>query len=378
LTKPHRLVMSAVLLAGGLTAWYFVNHGETARGATQPAAPSEIPVTEATVAAKDVPIYLRALGTVQANYTVTVRTRVDGQVMTAPFQQGQEVKAGDLLFQIDPRPFQAALDLAQGNLQKDQSTLQGAQTDLARFAKLVTPGYQTQQAYDDEKATVGQLQGQVKADQAQIDTAKLNLEYAAVRAPFGDRADTLLFGHGSLVHAAAATSLVSITQLQPVFVDFPVPQDSFDQIRSAQAKAALQVRAYAGDDKTLLSQGDLSLINNQIDTTTGTIQLKGTFANTDEKLWPGEFISVHLVLETRKGVATVPASAVLEGPDGSYTYVIQPDNTVHRVDLQVGPVQDGLAIIDKGLTAGQNVVLQGQYRLTDGAKVKVDTTPPSS
>lgn len=381
MNRVIRFATSAVLLAGGLAAWYGVNHNDAARGATRHAASAEaatIPVTETTVTAKDIPIYLRSLGTVQANYTVTVRTRVDGEVMSAPFTQGQEVKAGDLLFQIDPRPFQAALELAQGNLLRDQAQLAGAETDLARYAKLVSPGYQTQQAYDDEKATVGQLKGTVKADQAQIDAAQLNLEYAAVRSPIDGRTGQRLVDPGNFVQASAGTALVTITQIKPLFVDFIAPQDSFDAVRSDQARAPLQVQAYASDDKTLLSTGNLSLINNHIDTTTGTVQLQGTFANTDEKLWPGEFVSAHLILQVRKGALTVPAPAVLEGPDGHYTYVIDPDDTVHRAAVQVAVIQDGLAIIDKGVTAGQKVVLQGQYRLTEGAKVRIDTSPSTS
>ncbi len=358
-------VAAVVILVG----WYGVHLYQKAHK-PKPVKPS-IPVTAGMTKAQDVPIYVRGLGTVQAFNTVTIKSRVDGQITQVLFNEGQEVKAGDPLFQIDPRPYQATLEQAQGSLQRDQAQLEGAQRDLERYAKLVTPGFQTRQSYEDQKATVGQLQGSVKSDQALIDNGKLNIEYANVRAPIDGRTGARLVDIGNFVQATQATNLVTITQLKPIFVTFTVPQDTLDQIRRNQAIAPLTVIAYASDNKTILSQGKLTLINNQVDTTTGTVQMKATFDNADERLWPGEFINARLIVSTKKDAVTVPSQAIMQGPDGAYAYIIKPDNTVDRQDVQIGLTQDGIATIEKGLTADQNIVVEGQYRLTKGSTVKV-------
>ncbi|MGH7015042.1 MAG: efflux RND transporter periplasmic adaptor subunit [Stellaceae bacterium] len=339
---------------------------------------SGVPVTAGTAVARDVPVYVRSLGTVQAYDSVTVRTRVDGQVTKVFFKEGQEVKAGDPLFQIDPRPFQAALEQAQATKQKDEAQLVGARRDLARYAKLVEPGYQTRQVYEDEQATVAELEAAVKADQAQIDAAQLNLTYANVQSPIGGRTGARLVDFGNFVQASQATPLVTIVQLKPIYVTFTAPQNRLDAIRLNRAKAPLTALAYNSDDQTLLSKGELTLINNQVDTTTGTVQLKATFPNQDERLWPGEFVNVRLIVSTRKGAVTVPAQTVMEGPSGDYVYVIKPDNTVIHRDATVLATQDGLAVIGSGLKAGERVVVNGQLRLTDGAKVNIVAAPKSS
>jgi multidrug efflux system membrane fusion protein len=368
----------AVIIVGAVAAawfgWHYISGKSTkARPATPP-----VPVTAGTVTAKDVPIYIRSLGTVQANYTVTLRSQVDGPITQVYFTQGQEVKAGDPLFLVDPGPYKAALDAAKGTLAKDQAQLAGARVDLARYAKLVGPGYQSRQSYDDEKATVAQLVGTVETDIGQVETAQINLDRTTIRSPIDGRTGARLVDPGNLVQAAAATSLVSITQISPCFVNLTAPQDQFDEIRANNAKGTLKVEAYAGDDKTLLSTGTLSLINNQIDTTTGTIQLKGTFDNKDEKLWPGEFLSAHLILTIEKGALTVPSTAVMEGPNGYYAYVIKDDGTAERTDVEVSEIVGDLAIVSKGLQAGQKIVVDGQYRLTKGAKVKIVEPTPSA
>src|ERR1700722_17660068 len=355
------------VIAVGVGGWYLIHHF-TATKAPPPQA--VIPVTPGAVTVKDVPVYVRGLGTVQAFNTVTIKSRVDGQIAQVQFTEGQEVKAGDPLFQIDPRPYQALLEQAQANLQKDQSQLQGAQLDLTRFGKLLEPGYQTRQSYDDQKATVGQIQGSAKADQALIDSSQLNLDYANIRSPITGRTGARLVDIGNFVQASAGTNLVTVTQMKPIFVTFTVPQDNLDQIRQNQAPAPLTVVAYGADDKTVLAQGKLTLINNQVDTTTGTIQLKATFANDDERLWPGEFINARLIVSTKKNALTVPAQTVMQGPNGAYAYTINPDKTVDRKDVDVALTQDGEAVINKGLTANDSVVVDGQYRLTKGAKIK--------
>jgi len=352
-----------VAIGGG----YLIHHF-TEKKAPPPQA--VIPVTPGTVTVKDVPVYVRGLGTVQAFNTVQVKSRVDGNITQVQFTEGQEVKQGDPLFQIDSRPFQAVLEQAQANLQKDQSQLQGAELDLARFAKLVEPGFQTRQSYDDQKATVGQLQGAIKADQALIDSSQLNLDYANVRSPITGRTGARLVDLGNFVQASAGTNLVTVTQMKPIYVTFTVPQDNLDQIRQNQTQAPLTVQAYASDDKTLLATGKLTLINNQVDTTTGTIQLKATFDNEDERLWPGAFINARLIVSTKKNALTVPAQTVMQGPNGAYAYTIKPDKTVERKDVDVALTQDGEAVIDKGLAPDDTVVVDGQYRLTKGSKIK--------
>jgi len=357
------IVVVAVAVGGG----YLIHHF-TAKKPPPPQA--VIPVTPGAITVKDVPVYVRGLGTVQAFNTVQIKSRVDGQITQVMFNEGQEVKEGDPLFQIDPRPFQAVLEQAQANLQKDQSQLQGAELDLARFAKLVEPGFQTRQSYDDQKATVGQLQGATKADQALIDSSQLNLDYANVRSPITGRTGARLVDLGNYVQASAGTNLVTVTQMKPIYVTFTVPQDNLDQIRQNQTQAPLTVQAYASDDKTLLATGKLTLINNQVDTTTGTIQLKATFGNEDERLWPGAFINTRLIVSTKKNALTVPAQTVMQGPNGAYAYTIKPDATVERKDIEVALTQDGEAVIDKGLAPDDKIVVDGQYRLTKGSKIK--------
>ena len=356
------LVLAVIVFVG----WRLLHHS-----GGKPA-PSAIPVIAGKATTKDMPVFVRGLGTVQAYNTVMVKSRVDGQIMQVLFNEGQEVTAGQPLFQIDPRPFQAALDQAQANLQKDQAQLEGARLDLARYGKLVGPGFQTRQSYDDQKAMVGQLEGATKADQAAIETNQLNLDYANVKSPIAGRTGARLVDTGNYVQASQGTNLVTVTQMKPIFVSFTVPQENLDAIRQAQASDALTVEAYAADDKTLLATGKLTLVNNQVDTTTGTVQLKATFGNQDERLWPGAFVNPHLILSVRKNAVTVPAQTVMQGPNGTYAYVIKPDETVQRTDVKVAATQDGLAVIDSGLSAGDTVVVDGQYRLTNGSKVKTD------
>jgi membrane fusion protein, multidrug efflux system len=282
------------------------------------------------------------------------------------------------LFQIDPRAFQAALAQAQANKEKDEAQLKSAQLDLDRYAKLVPQGWQSRQSYEQQQGTVGQLQGAVKADQAQIDLAQLNLDYATIRAPIAGRTGARLVDLGNFVQAGQSTSLVTITQLRPIFVSFTLPQETLDQIRQNQAKQALEVLAYASDDKTALSQGKLTLIDNQVDVATGTIHLKATFDNADERLWPGEFVNGRLILSVRRDAVTVAAQTIMEGPNGAYVYVVKPDASVERRAVTVAQTQDGVAVIDKGLAAGERVVVEGQYRLTQGSKVKIGNAQQAS
>lgn len=369
-------IVAIIIAASALVVWWHGFGGNGPRATAQTAAPL-VPVTAGIVAAQDVPVYLQAIGSVQAYNMVSVKTRVDGQIVNVYFKEGQEVKEGDPLFQIDPRPYQAALEQAQAAKQKDEAQLSGARLDLERYSRLLGTGYQTRQSYDQQTALVGQLQAAIKGDQAAIDNAALNLGYAEIRSPIDGRLGARLVDKGNLVHANDNTALVTITELKPIFVSFTLPQDTLDEVREQQQQAPLAVRAYTSDGSKLLSAGKLTLIDNSIDQTTGTIHLKARFDNQDERLWPGEFVSLRVILKTRPHVATVPAQTVQEGPNGNYAYIIKPDNTVERRTVDVAAVQDGIAVITKGLTPGERVVVDGQYRLTDGARVKILPPQPA-
>jgi len=340
-----------------------------------PPSGSGVPVTAGTVATTDVPVFLSAIGTVQAFNMVTIKSRVDGQIVTVAFSEGQDVKAGTALIQIDPRPYQALLDQAMATKQKDEAQLASAQSDLVRWAELVPQGVKSRQTYDQQKALVQQYQATIKADEAQIETARLNLSYADIRAPIDGRLGMRLVDAGNMVRATDAAGLVTISQLKPIFVSFTVPQENLHKIHEKKAGGELTVLAFGSDNKTQLAEGKLSVIDNAIDQPTGTIRIKATFANADERLWPGEFVNVRLVLSVRKGAPTVPAQTVQDGPTGQYAYVIKEDGTVERRPVEVTAVQDGLAVIGKGLAVGDKVVVEGQYRLTNGARVKVEAKP---
>jgi multidrug efflux system membrane fusion protein len=365
-----------VLAAAGLV-WRLSLAADTPPPAASAPAPG-IPVTAGTVAVADVPVYLHGIGTVQAYNMVVVKTRVDGQIVKVDFKEGQEVKEGEPLFQIDPRPYQAALEQAEGNLEKDQAQLATARIDLDRYEKLLPTGYQTRQSYDQQKGQVALFQASIKADEAQIAAAKLNLTYADIRSPIDGRLGARLVDKGNLVRAGDNNSLVTITEVKPIFVSFTLPQQTLDDIKQNQQSAPLLVRAVAGDDKTELADGKLTLIDNTIDQATGTIHLKARFDNQDERLWPGEFVNVRVILSVRKGVATVPSQTVQQGPEGHFAYVVKPDDTVERRNVEVAAIQDGIAVITKGLSPGERIVVEGQYRLTNGARVKAAPAKPAA
>jgi multidrug efflux system membrane fusion protein len=288
------------------------------------------------------------------------------------------VQQNERLFLIDPRPYQATLDQANANLAKDNAQLSGAERDLARYGRLVGSGFQTRQSYEDQQAMVGQLQATVEGDQAAVEAARLNLDFTAIRAPIGGRIGARLVDPGNFVQASAGTSLASITEIRPIYVSFTLPAGNLDAIHQNAANHALEVDAYGGNDTTLLAKGTFSFIDNHVDNTTGTIALKGTFANADERLWPGEFVNARLILSTRHDAVTVPEQTVMAGPDGNYVYVIRPGDTVQRRDVQVASRQDGIAVIAEGLAAGERVVLDGQYRLANDAKVRIETAAPAA
>lgn len=368
----------AIFAAASLAIiWHFAPGDRVPRAAAQVSRPSAVPVVAGTVTARNMPVLLDGIGTVQAYNTVAVQSRVDGQIVRVSFQEGQEVKAGAPLFQIDPRPYQAALDQALAQRQKDEAQLASARLDLQRYASLVGKGFQTRQSYDQQTATVAALKASLQGDAAQIESARLNLAYGDIRAPISGRLGARLVDIGNMVHASGNTTLVTITQLKPIFVSFTLPQQDLDPLRLHQQKAPLAVAAVSQDNKTELAQGRLSLIDNTINQATGTILLKADFANQNERLWPGEFVNVRVTLRMRSHVPTVPEQTVEEGADGRFVYVIKPDDTVERRLVTVAATQDGMAVVTKGLKPGERVVVNGQFRLTDGAHVRIVPAPPN-
>jgi membrane fusion protein, multidrug efflux system len=362
----------ALALGGG---WLAFTHASVraARQNPGPASAPAVPVTAGTAEARDMPVFVRGIGAVQAFNTVTAKTRVDGQIVKVDFTEGQDVKAGDPLFEIDPRPFQAALEQATAAKQRDEAQLVSANADLNRTTQLLGNGFQTRQTFDQQRAAVGQLQASIKADQAQIDAAQLNLDYAVIRSPIDGRTGARLVDVGNIVHATDNAGLVTITQLHPIFVSFTVPQQQIDAVRQSQAESAREVRALTQDDQKQLAVGKLTLIDNQVDQATGTLHMKAQFDNADAALWPGEFVNVRLVVSTEKNAVTVPARAVQQGPNGSYLFAIKPDDTVEMRTVEVSQRDQDLAVIKKGVSAGERIVVDGQFRLEQGTKVTVQT-----
>jgi len=366
------VVVAALVVAGG-GYFYLDQKSRTAAGAAAAASGRPaVPVIVALAEERDVPVFIRGLGNVQAYKTVAIRSRVEGQIVKISFEEGQDVKAGDPLFQIDPRPFKAMLDQANANLKKDEAQLEGAQLDLERYGKLVPTGFQSKQSWDQQKATVDALRASIEADKAQIDTAQLNLAYADIRAPIDGRTGQRLVDLGNMIQANQNTTLVTITQIKPIFVNFTIPQYANHNLRKSQAKHPLTVIVYSADDTYKLAEGELTLVDNQIESQTGTLRLKATFANTDEQLWPGEFVNVRLELAMRKDAVTVPQRVVMQGASGTYAYVVGPDNTAERRTIEVEATQDGFAVIGKGIALGEKVVVDGQYRLSNGSPVRID------
>ena len=330
-----------------------------------------VPVTVAPVQRQSVPQEISAIGTVTPIQTVAVRAQVSGTLLRVAFQEGDEVQQGQLLFQIDPRPFQAALDQALANLARDHAQLVNARQEVTRYQQLVQNDLATQEQFDQFKANADAAQAAVTADSAAVQTARLNLEYTTIKAQIAGRTGSLLLREGNLVPVNGATPLVIVNQIRPIAVTFSVPEKYLDDIQHFSALSRLAVEIRPSDDTTGVLRGTLTFINNQVDTTTGTIQLKGTFANADRKLWPGEFVAVRLVLNVERNVLTVPSNAVMTGQNGTYVYLVNPDRSVKTQEVTVGRSAGDFVVIEKGLTDGQQVVTDGQLRLVPGARVEI-------
>ena len=369
------LGLCLLVLAGIAYAIWFWPANSTSQTARDRNANQPIPVVVSAAEQKDVPIYLDGLGTVQAYNTVTVRAMVDGPLVAVNFVEGQDVKKGDLLAQIDPRTYQAALDQAAGKKAQDEAQLANARLDLTRYQKLVANNYSSAQQADTARAQVAQLEAQVTQDQAQIDTARTQLGYTTIIAPLEGRTGMRQVDAGNIVHAADTTGMVMITQLHPISVMFTLPQQSLPAVANAMRGETPKVLAYvqgaAGSPAGVLDTGVLAVLDNQVDPTTGTIKLKATFPNSGERLWPGAFVGVQLQVDTAKNAVVIPSAAVQRGPRGAYIYVIDQNNTASRRNVVVGHEDGQGSIITEGVTPGDKVVIDGTSRLSDASKVTI-------
>lgn len=343
---------------------------QSAKSAKASGPPPAIPVGVATVKQGDFDVYLNGLGSVQAYYTVSLKTRIDGQIMQVNFREGQEVKEGDLLIVIDPRPYQVALDQAKANLAKDQAQLTNAKVQYERNKVLYEQGVIAKQDLDTLEASFGTYAATIEADKAAIANAQLNLTYCYIKSPINGRVGLRQVDPGNYVTAASGAPMLTITQLHPIAVVFTLPEDQLQQVAQRMRQGgALEVDAYSRDDQQKLAAGKLETINNQIDQTTGTVQLKAIFDNPDNALWPNQFVNAHLLLQKLGNAVTAPASALQRGPDGTFTYLVDANNTVQMRPIQVALTQGSTVVIAKGLQAGDRVVTDGQEKLAAGMRV---------
>jgi multidrug efflux system membrane fusion protein len=392
--KLSRLLIVLVLLAAaGGAGWYYFEHrpagveqearngrpgGRRARAGSAEGDP--IPVLTATATTADVPVYLDALGTVQAFNTVSVKAMIDGPLIEVRFKEGQDVKIGDVLARIDPRPYQASLDQAVAKKAQDEANLANARLDLVRYQKLAATAYTSAQTSDTQKATVAQDVAIVQQDQAAIDTARTNLSYTTIASPLDGRTGIRQVDQGNIVHASDTTPLTVITQLQPISVVFTLPQQTLGAVANAMKDTAPEVLALpqavangAGSAAASvpIDRGQVAVLDNTVDQNTGTIKLKATFPNPKLALWPGGFINVRLLIDTEHNVTTLPPVAVQRGPAGAYVYLLNDNNTVTRKVVQVGHEDEAVSVVLAGLQPGDRVITDGASRLTDGAHVSV-------
>jgi multidrug efflux system membrane fusion protein len=373
----HRvLIVSATIVAlAGAGAWYALARPEPQRASRTSAA--AVPVTVAVAEKQDLPIYLTGLGAVQASFTVGIRPQVDGKLEQVLFKEGEHVRKGDVLAKIDPRLYQAALDQAKARKAQDDAQLISAQKDLRRSRTLVDKSFQTQQVVDQQQAKVDQLIASIDADQAAIETAQTQLDYTSIVAPSDGRMGVRLIDPGNIVHASDASPIATLTLTKPAAVLFTLSARSLNDVRDAIARGPVEVTALSQDNRRVLGKGTLLLIDNMVDQASATMRLKAMFDNQDEQLWPGDFVNARVSLEVRRDALTVPSAAVQRGPDGIFTWVVGEDDVVQARPITSGPTTGDRTIITSGLAAGERVVVNGQYKLRQKAKVTVTSPAPA-
>jgi multidrug efflux system membrane fusion protein len=361
------VLLIAIIGAVGYFGWDQYGRARPPAVAQKAPAPKAVPVKIAAAEKADFPVYLTGLGTVQGFNTVLVRSRVDGQINKIDFKEGQFIGEGDTLVEIDPRPFQAALDQAKAKKAQDEANLANAKLDLQRFTRLGE--FATRQQTDTQRSQVAQLTAQIEADQAAIDNAQTQLDYATVKAPISGIVGIRQVDVGNIVNAATQTGIVSIAQIEPIAVIFTAPEDQLPDIKAALAASPPKVIALSTDGKKVLSTGTLALINNQVDTTSGTIRLKAVFDNKDHALWPGQSVSTRLLVATLKDATVIPDDAVQHGNDGLYAFSVNAENTAELRQIKVTKSIDGRSVVDEGLSPGERVITSGQYRVQPGTLV---------
>lgn len=366
-----RIVAVAVggLLIAGAAVLYSIRPGVRPAQASLP--PVAIPISATAAVRQDVPVYLTGLGTVQASFTVSLHTQVDGKLQDVLFTEGQRVKKGDLLAKIDPRLYQAALDQAKAKKAQDEAQLVGLQKDLVRFTTLGAKGYDSQQNIDQQQAKVDTAKAAIQADVAAIETAETQLDYTNITAPSDGRMGVRLVDPGNTVRASDNTSIATLVRTQPTFVTFTLPAQTLDDVRDAKARGDVQVIAYDRDNRKAISTGTLETIDNMIDQTTASYRLKATFSNDDERLWPGEFVNARVLVNTNKNVVVIPNTAVQRGPKGLFTWVVRPDNKVETRPIETGVTSGDVTIVTSGINDGERVVTGGQYKLQNNSTVTV-------
>jgi multidrug efflux system membrane fusion protein len=376
--KPSVTIALLCLLAIGWLCVHFASGWDRAAAVADVPPPSPgIPVMADMARVADVPIYLSGLGTVQAFNSVLVKSRVDGQIIKIGFAEGQEVHTGDIVAEIDPRPYAASLAQAKAAKLKDDAQLKNAQLDLRRYQNLATQNSIAHQQLDTQAALVEQVQAAVDADQAQIDMAQLQLNYCSIRSPIDGRVGARLIDQGNIVRATDTTGIVTINQVRPIFVSFALPAASLSEVRARLRQGEVTIIAEDGDGHELAT-GQLAMIDNQINAATATIAYKGSFDNADEALWPGQFVNVRLLLQVRRSALTVPVTAVTRDTDGTYAFVIGADGVVQKRPIEIGFTNKTIAIVTSGLVVGEQVVTDGQYRIQAGSHVEILALPAAS
>jgi multidrug efflux system membrane fusion protein len=372
LVVHNRALLACLVLVALLAfAWRGLLHRQAVAAGSGSA--QAVAVDTAAVTSADVPIYLQGLGTVQAFYTVTVTARVDGQLQRIAFTEGQNVRKGDLLAQIDPRPNKAAFEQAVASKAKDQATLANAQRDLDRYKLLQPQDLASKQTVDTQHALVEQLTAQLRMDQAVIDNARTQLEYTRISSPINGRTGIRLVDPGNNVHAADTTGIVVVTQVQPISVIFTLPEDALSAVNAALSSGPVNVTTLSRDGSTELDRGTVALVDNQIEQSTGTIKLKATFSNARNTLWPGQYVTARVLVRTDRNALTLPSSAVQRGPDGPFTYVVKSDSTVEARPLKIAAESGALTVVSTGLALNEQVVISNQYRLQPGALVRISS-----